>query len=104
MKIKINSTNIKLDNALLIWVEKKIGGLDKFLKKVDPGAVKARVEIGKPSKHHHKGFVWYAEANLKVPGKLLRATNTNKDLRTAINQIKDELQSQIKKYLGKKGK
>lgn len=99
--IKINPTNIKLDDALVIWVEKKIGSLEKYLKKIDPASVEARVEIGKPSKHHHKGPVWYAEVNLKIPGKLLRATDTNKDLRTAINQVKDELQRQIKKHLGK---
>lgn len=103
MRIKINPTNIKLDDALVVWIENKIGGLVGFLKKVDPAVVEVRVEIGKPSKHHHKGLVWYAEANLKLPGKLLRATNTNKDLRLAINQVKDELQRQIKKYLGKKG-
>ena len=95
MLIKIEPKNIKLDDALVIWVEKKIGSLEKFLKKIDPAAVEARVEIGKPSKHHRKGPVWYAEANLKLPRKLLRATST------AINQVKDELQQQIKKYLGK---
>lgn len=102
MFVKIEPKNIKLNDALIIWVEKKIGGLEKFLKKLDLNAVEARVEIGKPSKHHHKGPVWYAEANLKVPRKLLRATSTAKDLRTAINQVKDELQRQIKKYLDKK--
>lgn len=101
MNIKLESKNIKLSDALIIWIEKKILSLDRFLKKIDPSAVKARVEIGKPSKHHHKGPVWYAEVNLKVPGRLLRATDTNKDLRTAINQVKDQLQQQIKKYLGK---
>ncbi|MEK7579984.1 MAG: ribosome-associated translation inhibitor RaiA [Patescibacteria group bacterium] len=98
----VESKNIKLNDALVVWVEKKIGGLDKFLKKIDPAVIEARVEIGKPSRHHHKGPVWYAEVNLKLPGKLLRATDTNKDLRTAINQVKDELQVQIKKYLEKK--
>jgi len=101
MKIEISPTNIKLDEALLVWIEKKIVSLEKFLKRIDPGAVEARIEIGKPSKHHKKGMVWYAEVNLKLPGKLLRATNTNKDLRTAINQVKDELQKQIEKYLRK---
>ncbi|MBI2003502.1 MAG: ribosome-associated translation inhibitor RaiA [Parcubacteria group bacterium] len=101
MFLKIEPKNIKLDDALIVWVEKKIAGLEKFLKKIDPAAVEARVEIGKSSKHHLKGLVWYAEANLKVPGKLLRATNTNKDLRTAVNQVKEELQRQIEKYLGK---
>ncbi|MEK7203633.1 MAG: ribosome-associated translation inhibitor RaiA [Patescibacteria group bacterium] len=103
MKIEISPKNIKLDDALVVWVEQKIGGLEKFLKRIDSNVVEARVEIGKPSRHHHKGLVWYAEANLKLPGKLLRATNMNKDLRLAINQVKDELQRQIKKYLGKKG-
>lgn len=102
MRIEINPTNIKLDEALVIWVEKKIGGLEKFLKNFDPAVVEARVDIGKPSKHHKKGLVWYAEVNLKLSGKLLRATDTNKNLRTAINQVKDELQRQIKKYLDKK--
>lgn len=101
MKIEIKSTNIKLSDALIVYVEKKIGSLSRFLKKFDPLVVRARVEIGKPSKHHQKGQVWYAEVNLSVPGKLLRATNTNKDLRLAINQIKDELQRQIKKYFEK---
>ena len=104
MKIEINPINIKLDEGILVWVEKKIVGLEKFLKRINPAAVEARVEIGKPSGHHHKGLVWYAEVNLKVPGKLLRATNINKDLRTAVNQVKDELQVQIKKYFGKIGK
>lgn len=103
MKIEINSKNIKLDDALIIWVEKKIGGLEKFLKRIDLNTVEIRVEIGKPSKHHHKGLVWYAEANLKLPRKLLRATSNALDLRTAINQVKDELQRQIKRYLKKKG-
>lgn len=101
MLIKIESKNIKLDEALIIWVEKKIGGLEKFLKKIDSAAIEARVEIGKPSKHHRKGPVWYAEVNLKVPRKLLRAVSIDKDLRTAINQVKDEIQQQIKKYLEK---
>ena len=102
MKIEINPINIKLDDALIVWIEKKIVGLEKFLKRINPATVEARVEIGKPSRHHQKGMVWYAEVNLKLPGRLLRATDTNKDLRTAINQVKDELQRQIKKYLGKK--
>lgn len=101
MLLQIESKNIKLDDALIIWVEKKIGGLEKFLKKIDPAAVELRVEIGKPSRHHRKGPVWYAEANLKVPRKLLRAVSTDKDLRTAVNRVKGELQEQIKKYFRK---
>ena len=99
MKIDITTKNITLDAPLQIFIEKKIGSLEKFIKE-SPASV--RVEIGKPSRHHRTGPVFYAEANLKIGGKLLRAEATNKDLRTAIDEARDELHMQIKKLKEKK--
>lgn len=98
MKIDIYTKNISLDDALRVFIEDKIGGLGKYIK---GNAVSAKVEIGKPSRHHHSGMVFRAEVNLKVGGKLLRADFMHADLRTAITQVKDELQIQIKKFKGK---
>ena len=73
---------------------------EKFLK--DPrGLIEARVQIGLPSKHHRSGRIYYAEVNLKVGGKLLRATCQHEDLRNAIVDAKNELQRQIKKLKNK---
>lgn len=80
------------------YVYQKVGSLEHFLKKMDPSVLEARVEIGKPSAHHKKGDVFYAELNLKLPGRLLRAQSENWDLRLAIDEVKDEMQRQIKKY------
>ena len=77
-----------------VFVEDRIGGLDKFIE----GEVEAKVEIGLPSTHHRSGDVYYAEVNLKIGGKLLRAEASNADLRNAITEVKDELQIQIKKF------
>ncbi len=99
MKIDITSKNITLDDALKIFTEQKIGALEKFVKK---GPVSARVEIGKPSRRHRTGPVFYAEVNLKIGGKLLRSEAKNKDLRTAIDEARDELHMQIKKMKEKK--
>ena len=100
MKIIISTKNISLDDPLKVFVEDKIGSLEKFIK--DPNdLVEVRVEMGKPSRHHRSGKVFYAEVNMKMGGKLLRADTKNYDLRTAVVEVKDELQRQIKKFKGK---
>ncbi len=99
MKIDISAKNITLDDSLEAFIQDKIGSLEKYL---GSGSVSARVEIGKPSKHHKTGPVFYAEANLKIGGKLLRAETTHSDIRSAIVQVKDELKIEIKKLKDKK--
>ena len=109
MRINIKATNIKLDEALKVWVEKKIGEIEKFL--VDFGSreyfkekpnLEIKVEIGKTTYHHLKGEVFRAEAQLYLPKQIIRAEATSEDLRDAICQIKDELQREVKKYKGKR--
>ena len=99
MKINITTKNITLDAPLKIFIDQKIGTLDKFIQK---GPVSAMVEIGKPSQHHKTGPVFYAEVNLKVGGALLRGEGNHKDLRTAIDEARDELHIQIQKLKEKK--
>jgi len=97
----MSTKNISLDDALDVFVKQKIGGLEKFIK--DPNdLVEVRVEIGKPSKHHRSGRIFYAEVNLKMGGKLLRATCQHEDLRNAIVDVRNELQKQISKFKEKK--
>lgn len=98
MRITIKGTNVKLTGALETFINQKIGSLDKFLKDFSPDLVQARVEVGKPSKHHKTGPVFYAEVNLILPGKLLRAVSDHIDLHYAINKTRDELEKQIEKY------
>lgn len=99
MKIDISTKNIILDEPLRIFIEDKIGGLDHL---IGNSAGQARVEIGKPSEHHRSGDIFSAEVNLSLGGKLLRATCSHEDLRNAITDVKDELQSQIKKFKEKR--
>lgn len=99
MKLDILYKNITSDEPLKFFVNDKIGGLEKF---IGAGPIEARVEIGLPSKHHRSGRIYYAEVNLKVGGKLLRATCQHEDLRNAIVDAKNELQRQLKKFKDKK--
>lgn len=64
----------------------------------DAGPAQAQIEVGIPSQHHNSGQIYYAEANLNIAGKLLRAEATNFDLHSAIVDVKDDLKVQVKKF------
>lgn len=114
MKIVIKTKNLKLNQALRQYIREKINSLEKFLKilydkekyfnsfyKKGKPRVEAWVEIGKTTLHHQKGRVFRAECQMRLPGKSVRATAQRKDLRLAIDEVKDELQREIKKYKNK---
>ncbi len=100
MQVDVYAKNIELTPAIRSFVEEKVGSLAKFLK---GGAetLEARVEVGKPSRHHKSGQVFYAEVNLKIGKKLLRAQAEHFDLNAAIDQARNELERQIKKFKDK---
>ena len=99
MQIDLYAKNMKLDEPLRVFVEDRIGGLDKI---IGHDKSTARIEIGLPSKHHRSGRIFYAEINLKMDGRLLRANCQHEDMRNAIVDAKNELQRQITKLKDKK--
>jgi ribosomal subunit interface protein len=114
MKIVIRTKNLKLNRTLRQYIREKINSLEKFLKifqdkekyfngyfgKGKPG-VEAWVEIGKTTQHHQKGSHFRTEIQMRLPGKSIRSTAKREDLRLAIDEVKDELQRQLKQYKNK---
>ena len=99
VRIIIKTTNLELTPALNEYIETKLWPLNKFVDKWDiEGAVEAKVEIGKTTKHHQKGDVYRAQVNLALPGQLIIAQREEWDLRVAIDRVKSKLQQEIKKY------
>lgn len=105
MKITLKGTNVKLSDSIYQYVYDKIGGLDKLVqdigKKTTDGnpPVECWVEVGRTLKRHQSGDVFYAEAQVKLPGATgIRAESCESDLRQAIDRVKDELQRQLKRY------
>ena len=96
----IHTKNLELTPSIETFVNQKMDTLAKLFKS-DDQLIEARVEIGKPSKHHQKGPIYYAEINLKMGSKLLRATVEHVDLRTAVDFTRDEIERQIKKFKSK---
>jgi putative sigma-54 modulation protein len=85
MNINIKATNIELTPQIKDYVNEKISCLDRYFNNI----IEARVEIGVDSKHHQKGEIFFCEANIKVPGKILRIRKGAKKLLKAIDKTKD---------------
>ena len=102
MKYILQGKNIELTIAINDLIASKIKILERLTKRFDQEAIEARVEVGKPSRHHRSGPIFYAEINLKLPSRLLRAEANHLDLNFAINEAFKEIERQIKKYKEKK--
>src|SRR3989344_4367334 len=100
MKTMIHTKNLELTPSIETFVNQKMDTIAKLFKTGEQ-LTEARIEIGKPSRHHQKGPIYYAEINLKIGGKLLRATEKHVDLRTAVDFARDEIERQIKKFKSK---
>ena len=99
MNINIKYTNLDSTPAIEKYILDKLGLVAKFLPRLDEKMVpQMQVEIARSTKHHKKGDVYHIESNLELPGKLLRAETENWDVRLGIDEVKDILDGEIKKY------
>lgn len=99
MNIIIKAKNLDLTPSIKEYIETKIGSLDHFLTRFeDQSDIKTEIEIARTTNHHRHGDVFYAEANLHVPRKILRAEHSDADIHTAIDIIKNKLHQEIIKY------
>lgn len=99
MQITLKATKLKLSPALRTYVEGKLAGIERLVQRWDvAGAASMNVEIARTTKHHRKGQVFYAEANLRLPGAMLRASQEHWDLRTAVIKVRTKLKKEISKY------
>jgi len=100
MKIQITGKNMGITPNIRRIIDEKIGGLSKFLGNFDSDLIIVDVEVGRPSRHHRSGDIFYAEVNLSLPGNMLRAQAERDDLTKAIVKVRSELKIQIEKYKG----
>lgn len=103
METIIKTKNLKLTKILEKYINGKINSLERFLllKEEENFLVRARVEIEKTALHHKKGPFFRAECQMQIPAKSIRAESVSENLYLAINEVKDELQREIKKYKNK---
>jgi ribosomal subunit interface protein len=93
----IHGTNMELTPAIKAFIEEKVGRIEDMLQPKDSDLAEVRVEVGRPSKHHHTGAVHRSEINMKIGGNLIRAEAMHEDLYAAVNLTRDEIERQLRK-------
>lgn len=94
----IHGLGIDVTPSIEKHVRDKIGSISRMLDPKHESLAEVRVEVGKSTEHHHKGKVFYAEANLKIGKEFFRATANHEDLHTAVNEVRDGLKDQLRKH------
>lgn len=99
MQIKISTHAITLNPKALALIEKKIGGLKRFLKNIEKGGESlAEIEVSQATRHHKSGKIYYAEGTLRLPKRTLRAEASENDATRAIDRVKDILKNEMLRY------
>lgn len=97
MKTNIKATDIELTSEINNYIDKKMGGLEKFIDS-DP-SIQAWVEVGKTTRHHKTGSIFRAEIQIHFPpahkGGDLRAVSEKENLYEAIDDARDEIKNEL---------
>ncbi|OGH69462.1 MAG: ribosomal subunit interface protein [Candidatus Magasanikbacteria bacterium RIFCSPHIGHO2_01_FULL_47_8] len=97
MHIAITAKGTKLTDAIENYVEKKLGGLEKFF----PDIIRAEVVVGMETHHHLKGKVFFVECKFAVPGHDVFAKKTAEGVYEAIDLLHDHLKIELEKHKAK---
>lgn len=100
MKANIKTTGFKIDEPLRVYIDQKIvKTVEKFLKRTNiSDSAMLDIEIEKETRHHKKGMIWRAEANLSFPKSFLRAEAEAEDIRSSIDMVEAELFAELRKH------
>lgn len=90
---KLIGRNLEITEALRGYVEKKMARLDRYF----DGEMEAKVVLSLASSPHVEKKA-KAEAQVNLPGGMVRVEEADKDLYEAIDRMVDRLEIQIKRY------
>lgn len=95
--INIKGTNIELTDAITEYFHKRMEGVEKMFDTHKDAEVVILADLGKTSNRHKSGDIFKADVKLSHIGMELYAVSEKDDLYAAIDDVKDELMSEIKK-------
>lgn len=102
MQIIFKKKDFEITPSIQDYVQKKMETLEKFLKSFGEEKMIADVELGKSTGRQKSGEIFRAEINLNLGGKMFRAESEQEDLLAAIDEVRDDLEQEIKKFKEKK--
>jgi len=102
MRVIMKSKEIKISDDLSSYAEKRINKLGKFLESIDPNLIEATIEFCKAVGGQRQGNIFQADVNLTIPGKFFRSEVVGDNPYSMIDDAKEELEDEIRKFKTKK--
>lgn len=93
MNTNIKATNIELTDSISDYVNKRLSGLEKFVREGEEMDV--YVEVGKTTKHHKQGDFFRAEFNIEISGSKFYTFSEKEDLYKAIDDAREQVVRKI---------
>lgn len=100
MRLNLKATNITLTDDIRSYLEKRLLSLGKLITIEDP-AIMINVELGRSTKHHQSGDVFFAEINIYRGKETFRAVSNRPDLNSAIDDMRDEIAGELSSRKGR---
>jgi len=101
MRLTIKATGIKLTDDVRDYLNKKLLTLEKYINLEDP-SVLTSVELGRSTKHHQSGDIFYAEISIYRGKEMWRSVANDLSLNAAIDSMHDEIARVVTEGKGKK--
>lgn len=102
MDVRIQGTNVDLTDELYAVVEEKLADCYRMLGSMDRAPVQVDVELEETTRRHPHELDdqrrYRAEANVTVPGRLIRAEGSADDMHQAIVEMKHRLSREIREW------
>ncbi len=104
ININLEGKNFELTDAIRDYVFKRITKLEKLLTAIEKegGEVQVDFEVGKKSMHHKSGEVFHSDCFINIDGKKFYLSSDKEDIYQTIDEIREGLYEEIRRYKGKK--
>ncbi len=111
MEVIIRAKNIELTSHLKDYAKRKLHAACRFLPALLEQEIKDREEVGKEvdrivlevevekiTTKEEKGKIFRTEAQMIIPGRVIKAEDTSESVKSSVDKVKHELERQIKDY------
>lgn len=97
MKLPFKTTNFKLTESVASFLSQRMEKMEELIEKIG-GVLTGWIEIGRITRHHKKGEVYRAEAQVKLKQQSIRAEGVSNTIFGAITEMKERLKRELSKY------
>lgn len=101
MRLNLKATDITIAAQTRLYLDRKLQSLAKLVNLDDP-AVIVDVELGRTTRHHQTGNVFFAEINIHRGKEAFRAVADRPDLMSAIDAMRDAIARELASRKDKK--